>query len=390
MSTITRAEALFAATDGAVQARAAELIELSHAIHATPELAFDEHGSAEAVACVLEGAGLGVERGAYGLETCVHAVAGDGPVRVVVCAEYDALPGIGHGCGHNIIAASAVGAMIALAPLVRDLGATIELLATPAEEHGGGKAILLERGAWDAATFSLMVHPHAGGSDVACREVRMMGVERWCARFTGAPAHAAAAPELGINAGDAAVVAHVALGLLRQQLPDDVRANAITVEAGVVTNIIPGRSRVDFEVRAPDLDVLTKTVERVRACFRGAAIASGCTVEFAAAEPRYDPMVQHPQLARAWDEAMHAVRGTWPVAGPHLGGSTDMGNVSQRVPSIHPYIDIPGQLATPHTAEFAVAALTPAADATVIDAARALARTTVNGVLLFSGDTASS
>ena len=316
---------------------ASRLIDVSHTIHAHPELAFEEHRASALLADAAQEAGFTVTRAAYGLETAFEAVRGSGPFRVVVCAEYDALPDIGHACGHNVIAAAGLGAAIALGEVAEEHGLTVVLLGTPAEEHGGGKVLLLERGAWEGAAMSIMVHG-AAGEDVSCTVTGTQAVDRFDVTYTGRAAHAAAAPHKGINAGDAATIALVAIGLLRQQLPSDVRLNAYVEHGGEATNIIPASTLVRAEVRATELDVLLDAKRRMLACFEGAAVASDCSWSTERAEPRYEELVQHPVLATIWDEEIASLGRTAAARTPLTGGSTDMGNVSKVVPSIHPMI----------------------------------------------------
>ncbi|WIB78625.1 M20 family metallopeptidase [Curtobacterium sp. MCPF17_002] len=368
---------LTARVESVVRTRTHRLLEISHAIHADPETAFEEHRAAELLATEAERAGFAVERGAYGLPTAFEAVAGTGPFRVVVCAEYDALPGIGHACGHNVIATAGLGAALALAEVADEAGLTVVLLGTPAEEHGGGKAILLERGAWEGATISLMAHGTAAAEDLACALVGTQAVDRFDVTFTGRVAHAAAAPHRAVNAGDAATLALTAIGLLRQQLADGIRVAAYVEHGGDATNIVPGMTLVRAEVRARDLDVMLDAKRRVLACFEGAAIATGCTWTDERAEPRYDELRQDPVLAALWDEALRGLGRTVAGGAEQTGGSTDMGNVSQVVPSIHPMIALLGAVGVPHTPTFAADAGGPTGDVAAIDAAIGLARTVV-------------
>jgi amidohydrolase len=357
----------------AISAAGPGLVDLSHDIHDHPETAFQEHYAAEVVSTALSEAGFTVSTGAYGLDTAIEAIYGTGEFVVTVCAEYDALPVIGHACGHNIIAAAGLGAALGLASIADGAGITVKLLGTPAEEHGGGKVVMLEAGAWEDATVSLMVHG-APGVDIRCDSFTSQAVDRLRVTYQGRPAHAAAAPQNGVNALDAATIALTALGLLRQQLGRGVRTAAIVTEGGDVTNIIPARTVVDLEVRAFDLEELTDARRRVLACFEAGAIASGCSWEYERTEPRYANLLQEPLLATAWNDALTEL-GRTPVAydGGATGGSTDMGNVSQVVPSIHPSIAVHGSVAPPHTAEFAADAVTPEADRAVVDAAIGLA-----------------
>ncbi|WP_374311583.1 M20 family metallopeptidase [Microbacterium sp.] len=356
----------------AVRSWEERLVQVSHEIHANPEIAFQEHHAAELVAAALRDAGFTTTVGAFGVDTAIEASFGSGEFVVAVCAEYDALPLIGHACGHNIIAAAGLGAAIGLAAIADEAGITVKLLGTPAEEHGGGKVLMLEGGAWEDATVSLMVHG-SPGVDLRCESFRTQAVDRFQVVYTGRPAHAAAAPDKGVNALDAATVALTAIGLLRQQLPGTVRTAAVITQGGEVTNIIPARTVLQAEVRSFDLDELRDAKRRVLACFEAGALASGCSWEQERTEPRYDPLIQEPLLADAWNDALAELgREPIPYTGA-AGGSTDMGNVSQVVPSIHPGIAVLGSTAAPHTEGFAADAATPEADRAVIDSAIGLA-----------------
>jgi amidohydrolase len=357
------------------------LVQISHEIHDDPEIAFEEVRAANILAAALRDAGFTATVGAFGVDTAIDARFGSGEFVVTICAEYDALPVIGHACGHNVIAAAGLGAAIALAAIADDAGLTVKLLGTPAEEHGGGKVLMLEGGAWEDATVSLMVHG-TPGIDVRCESFVAQAVDRFQVTYTGRPAHAAAAPHEGVNALDAATVALMAIGLLRQQLPGTVRTAAVITKGGEVTNIIPARTVLQAEVRSFDLDELTDAKRRVMACFEAGALASGCSWEQVRTEPRYDPLVQEPLLAEAWNDALIEL-GREPIAfSGAAGGSTDMGNVSQVVPSIHPGIAIIGSTSAPHTEGFAADAATPAADQAVIDSAIGLAWAAATAALI--------
>ncbi|PBC46596.1 peptidase M20 [Rhodococcus sp. ACS1] len=355
------------------------LVATSHDLHAHPELAFEEHRSAALVADLLRDAGFAVEVGVWGQDTALEAVYGNGELTVVVCAEYDALPGIGHACGHNIIATAGAGAAIALSRVADELGIRVKLLGTPAEEKGAGKAHMLEAGAWEDATVSLMVHP-GPGIVVPTAGSTSQSRDRFRVEFTGRASHAAAAPSVGINAGDAATVMQVAVGLLRQHLPDTVRVSAVTLSGGDVSNIIPATAVVEAEVRSFDLAETAELKKKVLACVDGAATATGCNYAVTPVDPIYEPLVQHPFLADRFDAALgHRGRVMTPRDGGVLGGgSTDMGNVSQALPSIHPLIGVMGSTAAPHTAAFAADAISPGADDAIVDGAYALAAAIVD------------
>ncbi|GAA1960182.1 amidohydrolase [Agromyces allii] len=370
----TNAE-LEASVTAAIEARRDELVSLSHAIGEDPELAFEEHRAAERVAVALEANGFEVERGAYGLPTAVEGVYGSGDVTVAFVSEYDALPGVGHGCGHNLIAAAGVGAAIGLRAVADELGIRVKLLGSPAEELGGGKILMLREGAWNDTTFSLMVH--GGGADqYRTAPMTTMALERIIVRFTGLPAHAAAGPHEGVNAGDAATITQVALGLLRQQLKRGTVLSSFVRNAGEAANIIPAHAELEIEMRAANAEDWAVVRRRVRECLAGAAQASGCTLEIELPELPYGVLKQDERLAEHFDDVLREL-GYELRDLPHdaPSGSTDMADVSQYLPAIHPMIAIRGiDAATPgHSPEYAAIALTPAADRALLDGAIGLA-----------------
>lgn len=352
------------------------LVRLSRGLHDDPELSFAEHRSVEKITALLREAGFAVEPGPSDVPTAFSAVLGTGDLTVGICAEYDALPGIGHACGHNIIAAAAVGAAIGLAPVAEELGIRVKLIGTPAEEHGGGKVLLLERGVFDDVAVAMMVHP--AQQDVHPAEFSSQAVSRFAVTYTGRASHAAAAPHLGVNAADAAVVAQVAVGLLRQQVPAECRIGLFVREGGTATNIIPEHSVVDCEVRSADLESLSELKERVLACFRAGAEATGATMAVEPTEPDYAELRQDPAMAELFARHLESLGRDVQANRTMRGGSTDMGNVSQVVPSIHPCIAITGSQNPPHTRGFADDAASPAADDAVLDGAAALALTAVD------------
>lgn len=370
-------EAMKKTIETSVARDAALLISTSHDIHDHPELSFQEKRSARVLGSLAQERGFTVSYGKYGIDTSFEAVYGTGDFRVVVCAEYDSLPNIGHACGHNIICTAALGAAFALKELADDLNLTVVLLGTPAEEHGGGKAIMLENGAWDDATISLMVHGTPALVDTSCHAVRMNAVSRFNVTFTGRGSHAAARPEYGINAGDAATISLVSLGLLRQQLQDGVRMNAFIAHGGDETNIIPEQTYVKTECRTFDLDLMREVRQKMYNCFEGAAIATGCTWSREEAEPLYEDTVQYPALADAWDTNLRATGRQVREDSYRPLGSTDMGNVCHYLPAIHPTIAVLGHEGQTHTAQFALDAATPEGDQAILDAARALAASVV-------------
>lgn len=351
------------------------VLALAQDIHANPELSFAEHQASASIADLLAGAGFDVERGTSNLPTAFSASIGTGNLTVALCVEYDALPGVGHACGHNLIAGASVAAALALAPLADELGITLKAIGTPAEEHGGGKALMLERGAFDGVSLALMVHPVQDGTSYNPAGTSAQAVGRYRATFTGKASHAAAAPHLGINAGDAATLAQVALGLLRQQIPTDHRIASFIAEGGAATNIIPERTVVEFECRAFTLPEYEALLVRVRNCFEGAALATGTGLEFEETEPLYEPLLQDDALAAHWSAAMESFgKDVTPAVGL-AGGSTDMGNISQVIPSLHPWLSIPGADSSIHSHAFTALANTEQAYTVMFEAAVALART---------------
>lgn len=357
------------------------LLELSHTIHAHPELSWQEHAAAALIADTMRAAGFATEVGVYGVETAIEAIIGSGDLTVAICSEYDALPGIGHACGHNVIAASGVGAALALAPLADEAGLRIKFLGTPAEEHGGGKVAMLTAGAWEDVDFSMMVHGMSG-VDIPAGDYSSTAVDRFEVIFEGRAAHAAAAPEQAVNAGAAATLALTAMGLLRQHLPAEANTNAFISFGGEATNIIPDRTVVQVESRANDIELWHTLKKRVLACFEGAAIATGCSWSWKPTEYAYAPVKPDPVLSELWDDNLRGLGRTIVRApGGIAGGSTDMGNVTQVLPAIHPVIAFLGETAPPHSPAFTQAAITPAADQAILDAATAMAQTTLDVAL---------
>ncbi|MFC4001445.1 M20 family metallopeptidase [Prauserella oleivorans] len=357
----------------AVEHDAARLIALSHDLHAHPEVAWEEVWSSARVAGELADAGFTVESRYLGLDTAFRASAGSGPLHVALCAEYDALPGLGHACGHNVIAAISSGAGMALARLADDLGLTVHVLGTPAEEGGGGKIELLDRGAFAGMHVAALVHP--GPVDVAKAEPYAVSHSRIA--YRGTAAHAAAYPERGVNAADAFTVAQVAIGLLRQQLPAGTRVHGVVTRAGDAPNAIPAYAEGRWYVRASDLSELAAVEERVRRCFDAGAVATGCELSVEPESKPYASFRNDAELTELYETAARELGRTFGT-GPDSRmnrASTDLGNVSQVIPAIHPYIGIDSLPAVNHQAEFAAAAITPAADTAVVQGAQALALT---------------
>lgn len=358
-------------------AAADDLLALSRRIHGQPELAFEEERAAGWLAETLDAAGFHVERGVCDLPTAFVARAGSGPLHVAICAEYDALPDIGHACGHNLIAALAAGAGLAAARVADDLGLTVSVVGTPAEESGGGKILLLQRGAFAGVHAAMMVHP--APFDIA--EPPTLAFGEFEAHYHGKASHASAAPELGVNAGDALVVAQTSIGLLRQHIRPTDRVHGIVTRGGEAPNVIPAHTAARYYVRARTRHDLSDIRSKVLRCFEAGAVATGCTLRIddsppAYAEVRHDGAIA--ALYRANAEALGRTflepRGDF----YRFAGSTDMGNVSHAMPSIHPMIGLSCLPAVNHQPEFAAYCVGPTAERALLDGALALAWTAVD------------
>src|SRR5438874_7309678 len=283
-----------------VDARAEILIDASHRIHEKPELLFEERFAADLLCGALEDGGLEVERGAYGLETAFAARAGtEGPTIAVLC-EYDALPGIGHGCGHNIIATAGLGAGLAAAALADDVGGRVVVLGTPAEEGGGGKVYMGEAGAFEGVDAALMVHP----ADQDLLEMSVIAIATWEVEYFGEAAHAAAFPHLGRNALDAAVLGYNAVAALRQHIKPNERIHAVFTKAGDKPNIVPDHTVAEWYVRSGTIESLQPLKDRVRACLEAGAQAAGCRMELEATCPEYSDLITNDTLIERYRRNM--------------------------------------------------------------------------------------
>jgi len=350
------------------------LLAASHDLAEHPEVSFEEHRSAAALADLLEQFGVPVTRAAYGVDTALYAEAGsgEGPALALI-SEYDALPGIGHGCGHNVIATAGLGAFLALARLGDRLPGRVVWLGTPAEEGGGGKELMAREGAFDGIDAALMVHPF--GYDVA--EPVFLGRRQLRVVFTGIAAHASIQPFMGRNALDAANLLYLGVALNRQQMPPSDRIHAVVSDGGQRPNVIPERSEVLFYVRSAYAEELRLLSARLEDIARGAALMTGCGVELHWDEsPAYLPLRNNASLAASWSrryaERDHTVLAAG-VVPDLLAGSTDFGNVSFRLPGLHAMVKIADPDISLHSREFATAAVSERADRVVLDAAHALA-----------------
>jgi amidohydrolase len=361
----------------AVDAQYDALTDVSNRIHACPELKFEEHQAAGWLADYLESVGFGVQRAAYGLPTAFAARMGSGQPCVAVLCEYDALPGIGHACGHNIIAAAGVGAGAALAELVRETGGTVLVLGTPAEEGGGGKILMAREGAFDGVDAAMMVHP--AGMDLAAMHV--LAVCQIEVEYSGRAAHASAFPHRGVNALDGLVTAYNAIAQLRQHIRATERIHGIITDGGLAPNIVPERAAGDFMVRAADERRLAQLKTRVEACFLAGAQASGAQLAMRPMCPDYSDMYTNQPLSAAYTANLQRLGrrladiDNVPAA---VAGSTDMGNVSKVVPAIHPMIAVSPPSVPLHSAEFAKWAASEHGHLAVAHGAKALAMTALD------------
>ena len=358
-----------------------QLIGLSHRLHDNPELAFEEVWSSERVADVLAGRGLDVEMGICDLPTAFVARAGQGPLHIGICAEYDALPDIGHACGHNVIAAAAVGAGLALAELADELGIRVSVFGTPAEEGGGGKILMLQRGAFDGVHAAMMVHP----SPVEQDSMRCLAVSHLDVHYHGKAAHASAYPEQGINAADAITIAQTAVGLLRQHIRPTDRIHGIVTKGGEAPNIVPSHTSSKWYIRAKTVTELEELEPRVHRCFEAGATATGCTMDIAPQSPVYSEMLADAELVRLYRrnaEELGRIFPNIPVDQQERhAGSTDMANVSLAIPTIHPMLGLNSLPAVNHQPEFAAYCITPVADRAVTDGATAMAWTAIDAAV---------
>ncbi|HLS01724.1 MAG TPA: M20 family metallopeptidase [Beutenbergiaceae bacterium] len=364
-------------SEQAVEDKISALVELSETLHANPEIGWQEHRAVQWVSDVLAAEGFTITPEYLGFETSFLAEYGSGSTKVGFMAEYDALPGLGHACGHNIIASSSVGAAIGLAPLADELDLTIRVYGTPAEEGGGGKVEMIDAGAFADLDFAMMVHPAA--VDIA--EAEPFAVAHYHIEYTGASAHAAAYPDEGINANDAFLVAQVAIGLLRQQLPADTRVHGIQTVGGFAPNAIPEKTEGRWYVRANTLEELEKLDKRVQACFEAGALATGATLKVTPESKPYAEFRTHQPALDAYKK--NAIARGREFADPATVGrmnraSTDMGNVSQLVPAIHPYIGVNSLPYTNHQKEFADYCIGEVANRTLLDSAVLMAWTAID------------
>jgi amidohydrolase len=359
-----------------VEAARDELSEISLDIHAHPELAMKETRASALLADRLEARGFAVERGAFGMDTAFRARWGEGPVTIAYLCEYDALPEIGHACGHNLIATAGLGGALGLKAAVSPDDVTLLVLGTPAEEDIGGKAIMLARGAFDGVDIAMMAHP--APFDIA--EPPMYGVDTCHVIYRGQAVHASIAPEAGVNALDGLVTAYQAIAQLRQHMRRDARVHGIITYGGSAPNVVPDRAEGTFLVRALQLPYLADLKARVEKCFEAGAAASGATVQIIWSPYTCQPMNNNGPLAAAYKANAEAIGRKFLDLPVESTGSSDMGNVSFVVPSIHPTFSV-GAFGLNHTPGFTEICATDAAHNAMIQVAQALAMTGAELVL---------
>jgi len=358
-----------------IDARRDQLNELSLKIHANPELAFQEVKAAAWLTEYLKENGFSVESGICGLKTAFRGSYGQGKPVIAILAEYDALPKLGHACGHNLIAVSAIAAGLASKPAMDGFGGSIMVIGTPGEELYGGKVIMVNRGAFDSVDVAMIVHPGvlntATTQFLACQTLEV--------EFFGRAAHAAARPEKGINALEAMLQSFATINSLRQHIKDRARIHGIITDGGEAANIVPAHSAGNFVVRAEDDSYLDELKEKVINCFAGAATTSGARLEYRWGEVRYAPLRSNMTLARLFRRNLRSLGRKVHLLDPtNSFGSSDMGNVSQVVPGIHPSVAIAPVEALVHSPQFASAAASEAGLRGLLDAGKALAMTVVD------------
>jgi amidohydrolase len=350
-------------------------LDVSHRIHANPELGFAEYDASRLVASSLGDIGFDVALGVAELPTAIAASFGEGDLVIGLFAEYDALPEMGHACGHNIIAGAAICAAELLAPIVDQLGITIKVFGTPAEECGGGKVVMLERGVFDGVHAAMMVHP----APVDLAVLPAIAVDHLAIRYTGRTAHASGAAHRGHNAADAFTVAQVGIGLLRQHLARGTEVHGIVTNGGEAPNIVPGHTEGRYYVRACTTDDLGIARARIERCFEAGAWATGCEVSLELASPTYRELSPDFAIQGLYQANAERLDRRFVVLDHNAGGgSTDMGNVSFVIPSIHPTIGVASAGASNHQAEFAECCVLPTGDQALLDGALAMAWTVID------------
>jgi amidohydrolase len=370
-------EAMKLAVCAEVDRLADQLLHASHEIHAHPELNFEEHFAHDLLVDQLRAAGLETTEHAYGVDTAFEASVGERGFNVAVLCEYDALPAIGHACGHNVIATAGLGAGLAAAVVAAQAGGTLRIMGTPAEEGGGGKIQMARRGAFENVGAAMMVHP----ADADLISMDTIALQELKVQYHGKAAHAAAAPWDGRNALDAAVLGYMNIAALRQHIRPTERIHGVFTKGGDKANIVPAETAMEWIVRSATIESLQPLKQRVMTCLESAATACACTVDHQWNGHTYADMIDNgPMVAAYVDNAARVGRTVVDPAsvGRRVVGSTDMGNVSYLVPSIHPMIKVAADGVAIHTVEFAEWARSPDGDKAVLDGAKSMAMTIVD------------
>ena len=366
--------------------RASDLISISHEIHAHPELNFEEKFAHERLTQYIADSKIKVDRGAFELETAfdVSVRGGNGPTVAVLC-EYDALPGIGHACGHNIIAAAGLGAGVALSAVAEVCGGNLRLIGTPAEEGGGGKVEMARKGAFKNIDAAMMIHP----SDRDLARMNAIAIQQLFVRYQGLAAHAAVSPDKGKNALDAAVLGYMNVAALRQHIKPTERVHGIFTKSGEKPNIVPREAEMDWYVRSDTIESLQPLKARIAKCLEAGAIAADCTISFDWHKNTYADLVDNLPLLTSYVEnsAQFGRDLTTDFLPGTGGGSTDMGNLSYLVPSIHPMLQVAPHGVSLHSAQFAEFTASKDADKAVLDGAKIMAMTAID---MWLSDTLSS
>ncbi len=366
--------------------RASDLISISHEIHAHPELNFEEKFAHERLTQYIADSKIKVDRGAFELETAfdVSVRGGNGPTVAVLC-EYDALPGIGHACGHNIIAAAGLGAGVALSAVAEVCGGNLRLIGTPAEEGGGGKVEMARKGAFKNIDAAMMIHP----SDRDLARMNAIAIQQLFVRYQGLAAHAAVSPDKGKNALDAAVLGYMNVAALRQHIKPTERVHGIFTKSGEKPNIVPREAEMDWYVRSDTIESLQPLKARIAKCLEAGAIAADCTISFDWQKNTCADLVDNLPLLTSYVEnsAQFGRDLTTDFLPGTGGGSTDMGNLSYLVPSIHPMLQVAPHGVSLHSAQFAEFTASKDADKAVLDGAKIMAMTAID---MWLSDTLSS
>jgi amidohydrolase len=371
-----------AAAVRAVDDAADDLVRLSKFIHGNPEIAMEEVRSSAACADFLETRGFSVERGVGGLPTAFAAVKGEGSPRIAYLSEYDALPGLGHGCGHNLIAIAGIGAGLGLAAALRHLaGGRVEVFGTPAEEAVGGKVIMAKAGVFAGVDAAMGAHP--GTSEAVCPTVEGSGQALACVlvrvSYHGKAAHAAADPFNGINALNAVIEVFNGINALRQHITADARIHGIITHGGQAPNVVPDFAQAEFFVRAATLAGMDDLVAQVRRIAEGAALMTGATLDFQMPEDAFSDMITNYAMATRLGKHLATVGLNLPEAKSEPGtGSTDWGNVSYEVPSVETAYPILDRVCTWHSQDVVAAADSEMGYANTLAVARAMALTGID------------